>query len=103
MISNEAAKALHDRATRGLPLSANDQADLEAWYARQDAEEETVLKGSAPSEQVPSLRAQVDEVLAQLALTTGRVQALAAENERLRREIKDLELQVAQSLAAPRA
>lgn len=32
MISDDLGKALHDKATRGLPLSDGEQAQLQVWY-----------------------------------------------------------------------
>ena len=36
MSTDELAKQLHDKATRGIALSTADQAKLDAWYAQQD-------------------------------------------------------------------
>jgi len=43
MISDNLAKQLHDKATRGELLSAEDQAQLENWYALQDNAENKAL------------------------------------------------------------
>src|SRR5262249_21322313 len=79
MTPDDVAKDLHDRATRGAVLSAEDQALLETWYARQDQREGATLgKGSgAPTPAV--LQAQVDSILAQLLAVTQRIQKLTAD------------------------
>jgi hypothetical protein len=43
MISDDSAKQLHDRATRGETLSAEEQKQLENWYASQDTAESKML------------------------------------------------------------
>jgi hypothetical protein len=88
------AKALHQRAARGEALSAVERVELEAWYARQDAEEMALLASAPSSGNLEALRAQVDEARTQLRVVSGRIQAQAAENVRLRREIAELERQL---------
>jgi hypothetical protein len=100
MISDEDAKKLHDRATRGGKLSPAEQAELDAWYARQDAEETAALAGAQPPHSLLMLRTQVEEVMAQLLTVTQRIQVQAAENERLRHEIAELQNQLAKAPAA---
>jgi hypothetical protein len=41
---DDVGKRLHDKATRGLTLSAEEQALLNEWYARHDAEEAAILR-----------------------------------------------------------
>jgi peptidoglycan hydrolase CwlO-like protein len=82
---------LHDKATRGIALSANEQARLEAWYAEQDATEQALLfRGQSPSK-VAELQTQVDSVLAQISVTAERIQQIAAQNEALKSEIAQLQ------------
>jgi hypothetical protein len=81
MIADEVAQRLHDRATRGQPLSAEERASLEAWYARQDAEEMAQLAEAPLPEDVIALRDQI--------------QTLLAENEKLRKELAALRRQPA--------
>jgi hypothetical protein len=95
MITEEVGKGLHDRATRGETLSAAERAELEAWYARQDAEEIAQLAGAPIPGNLEALRTQVAAAREQLRLVSERIQAQAAENERLRREIPELERQLA--------
>ena len=42
-VADDLGKALHDRATRGLPLSGEERAQLQRWYDEQDAEEAAML------------------------------------------------------------
>jgi hypothetical protein len=100
IITDDRAKELHDRATRGMPLSDTEQAELDAWYSRQDAEESAVLAGPRSPQSLELLRTQVDEVMAQLLVTSQRIQAQAADNEMLRREVAELKRQLAEGLAA---
>ena len=77
---------LHDKATRGIALSAAEQAQLEAWYARQDQEESILLGPTQAPQHLAMLQAQVETVLAQLHTVTRRIQELTAHNEAMRRE-----------------
>lgn len=87
---------LHDRATRGLPLSEQENADLQQWYAEQDKVEMELLMGKT-STAVPGLQARIDSALLQVQTVTQRIQTLTAENETLRREIAALTQRAAQS------
>jgi peptidoglycan hydrolase CwlO-like protein len=98
MISDELGKQLHDRATRGETLSAQERASLETWYAAQDRAEMTALNLTTP-ETVAVLQAQVDSVLEQLETAAKRIQELARENDRLRSEIAVLHRRLAQQAA----
>lgn len=97
MNTEELAKQLHDKATRGIALSATEQAQLEAWYARQDREERVMLERTAPPQTLVTLQVQVETVTAQLLAVTQRIQELVAQNEALRREIAALQHQLAQT------
>lgn len=90
---------LHDRATRGEPLSADERARLVDWYARLDQEEAASLNPTAPPASLAVLQAQVKATLAQLATLTEQIQTQTAENAALRREIAALQAQLAQKLA----
>ncbi len=84
---------LHDRATRGIALSSEDQAELEAWYTQQDAEERLLHEnGKAAYSARSSLREQIDGALTQLAVVTQQIQMLSQQNENLRQEVSDLQL-----------
>jgi histidinol dehydrogenase len=95
MVSDELGQQLHDRATRGEALSAQERASLETWYAAQDRVEMDALDLTTP-ETVTILQAQVDSVLEQLETAAKRIQELAQENDRLRGEIATLHRRLAQ-------
>lgn len=86
MITNDVAHMLHDKATRGIPLSPEEHVQLEAWYRAQDNAEYTSL-GLTARASLPNLQSQVTAALARYATLTQRIQELADENEALRREI----------------
>ncbi len=98
MISDNLAKQLHDKATRGELLSAEEQAQLENWYALQDNAENKALGLMDPEKKLEALQAQVDATLAQLMTVAKRIQEIASENESLRREIATLRRQLAHLL-----
>ena len=66
---------LHDRSTRGNILSEAERAELETWYAQQDAEEYKLL-GSVNAASLVDIRKQVDEALSQAEVTAARANAM---------------------------
>ena len=100
MSLDELAQQLHDKVTRGLALSAEEQARLEAWYTEQDWQERAVLGPTGSSQRLATLHTQVEMALAQLLTVTQRIQELTVHNETLRREIAVLQRQL--PLAATR-
>lgn len=82
----EQVKQLHDRASRGEMLTTAERAELEEWYATQDAAESKDLGLNAAEKTLASLQAQIDAALVQLMTVTKRIQEVASENELLRRE-----------------
>jgi hypothetical protein len=101
MNTDERAKGLHDRSTRGMPLTEAEQAELDAWYAEQDALESVALAADRPPESVSELRAQVEHTRARLASVGERIQAVSDENESIRAEIVRLQALLSQQPAAP--
>jgi hypothetical protein len=99
-MTDELARQLHDRATRGEELTPAEKSHLEAWYARQDEEEARLLAKVSPSPTAAGLRNQVNAALAQVVTATQRIQTLADENEALRREIAALQRQLARQPSA---
>jgi hypothetical protein len=99
MASDPQAQQLHDKATRGIALSVEEQVRLENWYALLDQEECAGLAQIVP-QSLPALQAQVNAVLDQLPAVLERIKALAGTNQSLRREIADLQQHLAQTAAA---
>ena len=100
MSLEERVRHLHDKFTRGGTLSAEEQAQLDAWYAEEDQREGVVLSPAGASPRLAVLHTQVETALAQLLTVTQRIQTLTAQNDTLRREIAVLQRQL--PLAAPR-
>lgn len=87
MNANELGQQLHDKATRGASLTAEEQSQLQTWYAQQDVSETEALVGASAGEDVSRLRAQVEAALSQLGAVTRQIQEIAAGNETLRNEV----------------
>lgn len=100
MKPEERVRELHDLATRGVALSAEQQAQLDAWYAAEDRVEAALLSRPTPDPALTGLRAQVEEARVRLGTTTRRIEELATLNEALRQEIAALQRQVAQTPAS---
>jgi peptidoglycan hydrolase CwlO-like protein len=100
MISDELGIQLHDRVTRGEPLTNEEQKQLENWYALQDSHESSLLKSATADPDVSELRTQVEVVLSQLTAITHRIQQVTQENEMLRHEIAALYQQLASAKLA---
>jgi hypothetical protein len=92
-------QALHDRATRGEQLRAKEQAALDIWYAQQDQLESQLLQASVRSSTLIDLHAQVTAASTQLTTVTQHIRDVLAENDKLRQEITQLQLQLAQQPA----
>ena len=92
-MTDEACQALHDKRTRGLTLSAEEQVTLDAWYARQDAEEQASLGSASTSPLLTRMHAELDAINAELRSVTQRIQEATAENTRIRDEIIKLQAQ----------
>jgi hypothetical protein len=58
---DDAAQELHDKATRGVWLSAEEKVRLEAWYGELDQAEHALLAGKLSGEPLAVLRAHVEE------------------------------------------
>ena len=96
MVTEETGKHLHDQATRGVALSAEEHARLADWYAQLDEEDSRQAAGAGPSSTLVEVQTQIDQALAQLGITVQRIQTLAAENDRLRSEVVVLQRKLAQ-------
>ena len=84
-VDNDGAQ-LHDKATRGATLSAAERERLDAWYAAQDAAEQSLVSQDPPSPTVAALHSQIAAATIQLQEAAQRVQELAAQNAALREE-----------------
>lgn len=91
----EQAKTLHNKASQGEIMTAAERAQLDEWYAVQDAMESKDLGLNSAEKTPASLQEQIDAALTHLTTVTKRIQELASENETLRREIAVLRQQVA--------
>lgn len=88
MEKNTPARQLHDKATRGETLTEAEAAMLNAWYERQDAEENALLVSNVPqSATLRNLRNEVASASARMLTATREIQTLIAENEGLRHKI----------------
>lgn len=87
---------LHLRRSLGEALTAEDQSDLDAWYAEQDQAEALALGLSTEANDLIPLKKQVDVILERIVTTTVSIQTMANENEALRRENQALRQQLAQ-------
>jgi uncharacterized protein YceH (UPF0502 family) len=96
MSIDKVGQRLHDRATHGESLTAEEQVQLDQWYARQDGEDAATLTRNPSAQSIHGLQAQVDAAVAQLLEVSQRIKTQAAENEKLRREVAELQRQLAQ-------
>ena len=96
MIDTKLGQKLHDRATRGLPLTEDERRQLDAWYKRLDEEEEAMLsRNAAPLlPLIEEVRASVDKTWSEIAAMTQRISKLRQQNAKLRRENAILEAQL---------
>ena len=79
VLTDALAWPLHLRAALGQELTAEERANLEAWYASQDQQEAASLASAPPPADADGLRA---DILAALS----RISALAQKNQRLEEE-----------------
>jgi chromosome segregation ATPase len=99
MIPDQTGQELHDRDTRGIPLTPEELTHLDEWYRQQDAAEGRSLSQSESRERVAALRAQVDQALSQVKTIAQEMQDLARANDQLRRETTGLRQRLAQRTA----
>ena len=95
MANRDPGQALHDRATRGLPLSTEEQAQLDEWYKTLDREEHISMPQTGDVDSLESLQSQVRSGVQQLLAAAERVQELTEQNDALRREIAALQQRLA--------
>lgn len=90
MVSDDIGRSLHDKATRGMSLSAGEQAQLEKWYAIQDSIEKSKLTQCFDDKKSVSLQKQIETTLTKMMTVTKRIQAVTSENEALRQQMAAL-------------
>ena len=100
MNPNDVGERLHDRATRGVELTAEEQAQLNEWYAQRDRAEAAALSRPTSAQPLDALHAQVDRVMVQLGDVTQRIPTLSAENDAVRKEIAELQRRLASKSTA---
>ena len=95
MISDESGQRLHDRATRGEPLSSNERAQLDGWLAAKDVAEGQLLSAQSGESPLAKLRSQVNGALEQVVAVARSLQRISSENDELRREVAALRQRLA--------
>lgn len=97
MLYDGKGKILHDRATRGKPLSLEEQKLLEQWYNNQDDAESQLLKSNEYIED-EKLQKQIDTILIQIKSATDTIQRLTGENKLLKNDITNLHNQLSEKM-----
>lgn len=87
-------QGLHDRATRGEPLSADEEVQLRSWYARHDQEEAAQLGAAPVPVRLAELQGSIQKTSAEIVAQAKQIENLTAENARLRKEIGALQRQL---------
>jgi hypothetical protein len=91
MISIEHGQELHQRLCNGDSLSTDEQAELNAWYTKMDADEARYLNVDTPDRSGESeIRAKIQIALDQLAEVTKRTTETEKTNQQLRQQNEEL-------------
>ena len=94
MITDTLGVQLHDRATRGLQLSTEEQLALAQWYQFQDNQEaEQFASGNKVGSLAP-IRSEIAAVTARLREAAVQIDTLTAQNDALQHEIIVLQNQL---------
>lgn len=99
MSPDEIGQKLHDRATRGETLTAEEQEKLRLWYARHDQEEMEQLSAAPVPIQLAELQSRVQQATAKVVVQAQHIEALTAENAQLRQEVATLQRLLSAKLA----
>lgn len=101
-MSDERGQQLHDRATRGQQLTAEEQEQLDAWYAEMDRAEalELGLDREALEETLPT---RIERTLAEIANSARRIRELDRRAQEIERENDALRLRLSQQLSTQSA
>ena len=95
MLSDELGMQLHDRETIGELLTAREKAQLEAWYAKKDAEEKLMFEAAQlPLPDLVVLQDKIDRTIEQLTAGVQRLHQITQENKSLRKEIAEIKQQL---------
>lgn len=86
-MTDDQARQLHHRSTKGEKLTSEEQGELEKWYEEQDHAESLELGLTQADSNLGELQRQTGNVTTQLIAATTRLQQLVEENDTLRREI----------------
>jgi predicted nucleic acid-binding Zn-ribbon protein len=100
MGADERMLQLHDKATRGLALTDEEQSQLDAWYAAQDAAESELLSPVVTPPSLAALQNEIDAAVAQLNVAARQIQELSSANAVVRQEIAVLQQRLAQTAPA---
>ncbi len=85
---------LHDRFTRGQPLSDEELAALRLWYDQQDQVENRILLETMPPDEGHEARARFLDLMSRLEAVSRRIRDVARANEQLRAENRALREQL---------
>jgi hypothetical protein len=99
MTPEEAGQKLHDRATRGETLTAEEQELLRRWYTHHDQEEMAQLNAAPVPSPLADLQSRVQQATAQVVEQARRIETLTAENAQLRQEVASLQRLLSARLA----
>ena len=91
MLAEEEGRRLHDRATRGIELTAAEQYELQQWYDCRDARDSESCGVIPTPDRVETLRTEVGQTLLRMQAVAQQIAAQAVENDRLRGENARLE------------
>lgn len=92
---------LHDRFTRGQPLSDEELAALRLWYDQQDQVENRILLETMPPDEVHEARARFLDLMSRLEVVSRRIREVALANEQLRAENRVLQGQLVPDTTGP--
>ena len=95
IINNKLGQKLHKQASLGQALSRAEQRQLEAWYKQMDDEEAAWLAQLPPLPEVAQVQAQIDQTLVEIARMAHKTRQVRRHTEKLRRENRSLEKQLA--------
>src|SRR5437870_5046284 len=80
---------LHDRACRGLRLTEQERAELEAWYSEMDSAEDSLFRQNAEASE-SEIQRQIESGLSRLRQLRIRAEELEIGNRKLEAEVGQL-------------